>query len=287
MEPQSRSSQEANQGVLAAPVRAAPLARPFSVDRRPVTGFLLDALIAVLVVLVVSVASGVLWALYRMAGLAMQGDLPPDPPRLLQALGQPGALAMIWMTLLSTGIAALVVYYWRRRASAAERSISRSALQQPRTWGWIVVTAAATFLFSSAMSALGQVLDIAPQPTNLPVIEAAFVASPVFMWLFAVLLAPAYEELLFRRVLFGRLWAAGRPCLGLVLSSAAFALMHEIPGTGDNSAAATTLLWLTYAFMGAAFALLYWRTRTLWAAIAAHALNNAIALSLLKLYRLD
>ncbi len=277
-------SQEANQDVLHATVLAVPPALATPVDRRPVTGFLLDALIAVVVLLVVSLASGLLWALYRVAGLATQGDLPHDSQRVLQALGQPGALAMIWMTLLSTGIAALVVYIWRRRASAAERAIARSALQQPSTWGWVVVTAAVTFLCSSAISALGQALDIAPEPTNLAVIEAAFVASPVFMWLFAVLIAPAYEELLFRRVLFGRLWAAGRPWLGLVLSSIAFALMHEIPGAGGNSAAATTLLWVTYAFMGAAFALLYWRTRTLWAAVAAHALNNAIALSLLKLY---
>jgi membrane protease YdiL (CAAX protease family) len=43
------------------------------------------------------------------------------------------------------------------------------------------------------------------------------------------------------------------------------------------------MLWLTYGFLGAAFAFVYWRTRTLWAAIGAHALNNAIALVLLNL----
>jgi membrane protease YdiL (CAAX protease family) len=70
----------------------------------------------------------------------------------------------------------------------------------------------------------------------------------------------------------------------VVLSSAAFALMHEIPGTTGNSWQATGVLWLTYGFMGAAFALVYWRTRTLWASIAAHALNNAVALALVRLY---
>ena len=99
-------------------------------------------------------------------------------------------------------------------------------------------------------------------------IEAAFAASPVFLLLFGVFIAPAYEELLFRRVLFGRLWACGRPWLGVVLSSAAFALMHEIPGTTGNSWQATGVLWLTYGVMGAAFAGVYWRTRTLWAPIA-------------------
>ena len=47
---------------------------------------------------------------------------------------------------------------------------------------------------------------------------------------------------------------------------------------------ATGVLWLTYGFMGAAFALVYWRTRTLWAPIAAHALNNAVALALVRLH---
>ena len=257
---------------------------PLPASGRPVAGFFLDLLISIAVLLLLSVAAGLVWALYRIVQVTMQGGILADPESVVSALGQPGALAMIWMTLVSTGGAAVVVYYWRRRATAVERAASQSAMRRSATWGWILATAAVTFLFSSGMSALGQAIDVAPQPTNLPVIQAAFASSPVFMSLFGMLIAPAYEELLFRRVLFGRLWEAGRPWLGLVLSSAAFALMHEIPGTSGNSLAATGLLWLTYAFMGAAFALVYWRTRTLWAAIAAHALNNAIAMTLLKLY---
>ena len=247
-------------------------------------GFFLDLLIAIAVLLLLSVAAGLVWALYRFVQLAMQREVLTDPGILVSALGQPGALAMIWMTLVSTGGAAVVVYYWRRRATAVERAASHAALRKAGTWGWILATAAATFLFSTGMSALGHAIDVVPEPTNQPVIQAAFASSPVFMSLFGMLIAPAYEELLFRRVLFGRLWEAGRPWLGLVLSSAAFAVMHEIPGTSGNSLAATGLLWLTYGFMGAAFALVYWRTRTLWAAIAAHALNNVIAMTLLKLY---
>lgn len=253
-------------------------------DRRPVAGFALDLLIAIGMLLVLSIAGGLAWALYRLVTLALQGGMPADPEALASRLGQPDALAMIWMTLVSTGGAALVVYYCRRRASAAERAASCSAARSAGTWGWILATVAVTFCFSSGMSALGQTLQVAPEPTNLPVIQAALASNPVFISLFGMLVAPAYEELLFRRVLFGRLWAAGRPWLGVVLSSTAFALMHEIPGISGNSPAATGLLWLTYGFLGAAFAFVYWRTRTLWAAIAAHALNNAIAMTLLNLY---
>src|SRR3546814_7665495 len=84
--------------------------------------------------------------------------------------------------------------------------------------------------------------------------------NPALLLLVVALLAPAYEELLFRRVLFGRLWAAGRPLLGIVLSSVAFACMHELPGTGGNGLLAGALLWTCYAMMGALFAWVYRRT---------------------------
>jgi hypothetical protein len=46
-------------------------------------------------------------------------------------------------------------------------------------------------------------------------------------------------------------------------------------------AAGIAQLWLVYGGMGAAFCWLYRRTGTLWAAITAHALNNAVALAAL------
>ncbi|WP_310093695.1 CPBP family intramembrane glutamic endopeptidase [Pseudoxanthomonas sacheonensis] len=257
--------------------------RPPPRSARPIAGFFLDLAIAIGALLILSLACGAVWAAFKGAQIAMQQGGALDPASVVRLLGEPGAIAVIWMTLVSTGGAALLVYYWRRRATREEHAVSRQAVLRIGTWGWVVATATATFVVSSAISFLGQHLGIRPQPTNLAVIEAAYVASPVFMLLFGVLIAPAYEELLFRRVLFGRLWASGRPWLGVLLSSAAFALMHEIPGTTGNSWQATSMLWLTYGFLGAAFAFVYWRTRTLWAAIGAHALNNAIALVLLNL----
>lgn len=257
-----------------------PPARPWL--GRPLAGFFVDLAIAIGALLILSLASGAVWAAFKGVQIVVQGGAA-DPASLMRALQEPGAIAMIWMTLVSTGGAALLVYGWRRRATAEERAVSVRAVRRIGTWGWVAATAAATFMVSSGLGFLGQRFGIEPQPTNLALIEAAFAASPVFMLVFGVLIAPAYEELLFRRVLFGRLWASGHPWLGMLLSSAAFALMHEIPGTTGNSWQATGVLWLTYGFMGAAFAFVYWRTRTLWAAIGAHALNNAIALALLNL----
>jgi membrane protease YdiL (CAAX protease family) len=257
--------------------------RPPPRPARPVAGFFLDLAIAIGALLFLSLAGGAVWAAIKVVQIAMREGRAPDPASVMRLLGEPSAIAVIWMTLVSTGGAALLVYCWRRRATREERAVSRQAARRIGTWGWVLATATATFAISSAISFLGQHFGIRPQPTNLALIEAAFVASPVFMLLFGILIAPAYEELLFRRVLFGRLWASGRPWLGVLLSSAAFAVMHEIPGTTGNSWQATGMLWLTYGSLGAAFAFVYWRTRTLWAAVGAHALNNAIALALLNL----
>lgn len=258
--------------------------QPPLLGRRPVAGFFFDLAIAVAALFALSLVAGIAWAMFELVRSVFANGAIPKPDELMRTLGQPDAVAMIWITLVSTGGAALLMYFWRRRASAVERAVSMQSARRPSTWGWVIAAAATTFLLSSAITVLAQHFDMKPQPTNLALIEEAYVSSPVFLAVFGVLIAPAYEELLFRRVLFGRLWAAGRPWLGVVLSSAAFAFMHEIPGTTDNSWQATGLLWITYGGMGAVFAGLYWRTRTLWAPITAHALNNAIALAALKLY---
>ena len=248
-----------------------------------VAGFLLDLSLAVVLLLALTVVCGLAWGVMRGVQIGLGGGNLSSPATLISSLGQPSAIAIICMTLFSTGAAALLVYWWRRRASFDERVASHRAALRFETWAWVGVTGATTVIVSAALGALSQHFGIRPQPSNLSLIEAASATHPVFMLLFGVLIAPAYEELLFRRVLFGRLWQAGKPWLGVVLSSGAFALMHEIPGMGGNTWQATALLWGIYGAMGAAFALVYWRTRTLWAAIGAHALNNGIALLLLKL----
>lgn len=252
--------------------------------RSAVAGFSLDAAIAVGSLLFLSLLTGMVWAAIRGVQFALQegGDMSAEG--LIGYLGQPSGVAMLWMTLLSTGGAALVLYWFRHRATALERGLSLRLALRGSTWGWALLAAITTFVFSTVLGGLAQYHGIAPQPTNQAIIQEVFAHHPVFLVLFAVVIAPAYEELLFRRVLFGRLWAAGRPWLGLVLSSAAFALMHELPVLNGNSWSATLVLWLTYGFMGAVFAAVYWRTRTLWAAYAAHVLNNAVALAVMKLY---
>jgi len=264
------------------PVPAAPRAPS------PLAGFFIDLGIAAVTLFGLSLLGGVVWGIYRSLVIgyasAKASGGAPDATAVTQQLGQPGALGQILMALVATGGAALLVYFWRRPANAAERQRSRDALRRPATWGWTLLVASAIVVGSNGIAFLAKQMGIEPVPTNLELMQNAVTRFPLFLVLFAVLLAPAYEELLFRRVLFGRLWQAGRPWLGMILSSLAFALIHEIPGTSANGPAEIAQLWLVYGGMGAAFCWLYRRTGTLWAAIGAHALNNAVALAALVFF---
>ncbi|MDN5780451.1 MAG: CPBP family intramembrane metalloprotease [Luteimonas sp.] len=249
--------------------------------RPALRGFAIDLLLATVLVFGLSLAGVVAWTLVRGVQLGLAGGATGDPRQLAAQIGEPHGTALILISVMATALAALLLYFWRRRASAAERMASLAAARRPSTWGWAALAGLAAFAFSVAVTTLGQQAGIEQVPTNQPLIEAMGARHPAMLLLLVVLLAPAYEELLFRRVLFGRLWAAGRPLPGLVLSSAAFACMHELPGTGGNGLLASSLLWICYAVMGALFAWVYRATGTLWAAIGAHALNNLIAGALL------
>ena len=83
----------------------------------------------------------------------------------------------------------------------------------------------------------------------------------------AVLLAPVVEELIFRGLLLHRWALKWGPMRGLVATSVAFALLHPSP--------------VNAFILGFGFGLIYLSTGSLWLTIAAHSLNNFIALELL------
>jgi membrane protease YdiL (CAAX protease family) len=84
--------------------------------------------------------------------------------------------------------------------------------------------------------------------------------------------APIIEEVLFRGLLLQR-WAHRWGTLnGVLLSSALFAFGHNE--------------WVGHFVSGVLFSVLYLHTRTLWVPIAAHTLNNLIAIVPFGLYEL-
>lgn len=252
--------------------------------------FWVDVLIAAGLLVTLNMAGVVLWGAVRAFGhvqAAKARGLTPSSTEIMAAIGHPGVLVQLLIALVSTATPALLLYFWRRRASAAEQTASRIAACRASTWCCTALIAAAVFLLSNLVSMAASALGIKPVPTNLVLMEQALQQWPLSLTLFAVVIAPAYEELLFRRVLCGRLLSAGRPWLGIGLSGAIFALVHEVPGISGNGPVAIAQLWLVYGSMGAAFAWLYWRTGTLWASIAAHGINNATALAALYFFGLS
>lgn len=229
-----------------------------------VSGFVIDLLLALFLLAGLSVAGVAIWAFVRALRGADAAQSTPD------------TLSTIVISLVATAISALIVYYFRRRADAAERAASWRALWRPSSFGWVALSIAVCTGYSAALTVFARRQGIDITPTN-QVLGDIILTYPAALLIFAVLIAPAYEELLFRRVLFGRLWAAGRPWLGLVLSSAAFAFVHEPPGLGASHGWGMLLLWSVYASMGAIFAWVYHRTGSLWTAYLAHAGNNLIA----------
>ncbi|HZH42983.1 MAG TPA: CPBP family intramembrane glutamic endopeptidase [Lysobacter sp.] len=244
---------------------------------RALLQFALDLLLAVAAMFAFTLLFLFGWALWSMA----HGER--DSARLLAALQQPAVPVQIAMTVVALALPALLLFAWRRPADAGERRRSLRNAARAATWAWALATGVTVFVLVNLAVALAARSGVAATPSNLALVEGAVRAHPVLLVGFAVGLAPLYEELLFRRVLFGRLWAAGRPRLGMLLSGAAFALFHEPPLLSGHAPVAAALLWGAYGLMGVAFAWVYRRTGTLWAAVAAHAVNNALGCAALFL----
>jgi membrane protease YdiL (CAAX protease family) len=212
------------------------------------------------------------WALWRAT------QLPAGTGFEIARLGEPDGITLLLLTMLATGGPALLLWRWRRWPTRLEWRDAWQALSRLQTWAWCVGIAALVALMNAGIGHVLEAMHVNAEPSNQALLLRADAEAPWFLALFAVLIAPAYEELLFRRVLLGRFLQAGAPMLGLLFSSALFATAHEVPGLGGNPMSASLVLWSTYAVMGLAFGEVYRRTGSLPAAIATHGLHNAIAL---------
>ncbi|MEO6172900.1 MAG: type II CAAX endopeptidase family protein [Arenimonas sp.] len=117
------------------------------------------------------------------------------------------------------------------------------------------------------------------QPSNQTLLEDTGKQWPIIISIFAIVIAPIFEELFFRKQIFARCVRAGYVITAYLLSSLLFALMHEpMPTQG-------MLRWLLmlglYGSIGAVLAWVYRKTGRLWLAMVAHASNNLFAMSML------
>jgi uncharacterized protein len=189
----------------------------------------------------------------------------------------PGPLALILISMPTMYMAIAFVWFFRGRKLQLPILMTQKSklvfLSVGVGFALCVVNIAITFALQSA----GVVL----KPTNQPIIEETLKNWPVLTAVFAVLVAPFFEELFFRKQVFARFASNGHVAAGFVVSSLMFALMHELIPT--QGFALWCLMLSIYGAMGAVFAWLYRKTGVLWTAILAHGTNNLLAIALLHI----
>jgi membrane protease YdiL (CAAX protease family) len=222
---------------------------------------LFDLLLALVVFIAVALVAGV---------FALTLGLPEG--------GDAGAAALPATMAIAMALAAWLPYLLRRQATRGEVAAAHAALLRPSTWGWIVATLVALLALGWGLEWLDAWFALELEASNEQPIAEMLEAEPALTAVYVLLLAPVFEELLFRRVLFGRFLEAGRPLLGYAVTGVAFASLHEFAGLSPGGWLQTSLLWSFYFAMAVALAWVYRRTGSLWAPVLVHAGNNALAL---------
>ena len=232
----------------------------------PWRAFLIDCLLLVVLLIGLTLVLVVPIVMMQVTGAPKAG------PTAAIAAAMPAITAAAIVAMLLTAVS---VWWLRGRslAGALPRMDALPALGLAVVAGVVVQLAVQLFAWLLALS------GAAIEPSNVQPITALLGSAPWLAWLLIVLVGPFAEELLMRHVLLRRFALAGRALAGLLLTSVAFALLHEPMPSGTGVAA-----WLgglaMYTAMGAFFGAVYLRTGRLRAAFLAHATCNAVALVL-------
>lgn len=245
-------------GNVVAPVRAA----------LPWRGFLIDCLLGAVLLVGLSTLLIVPIVLLHVAELAAAGKPTggmPDMRALMPAITA-AAIAAMLLTAAAT--------WWIRG-----RKLPGMPVRMAATPAYAFALAAGIFiqLGAQAFAWLLAESGAAMEATNAEPVSALLGAVPWLAWLLVVVVGPFGEELLMRHVLLRRFAVAGHGAIGLVLTSVAFALLHE-PVPSEAGIASWLGGLATYTAMGAAFAAVYLRTGRFRATFLAHAACNAMAL---------
>lgn len=129
----------------------------------------------------------------------------------------------------------------------------------------------------------GAVILILESASGEPVQTPTQVSSQLAGWgvavfvIFAVVIAPATEEFVFRGLLFRSVADRHGFWLGAIASAVPFGMTHLVPGRPLDVWA----LVITLTCVGVGFAWIHWRRRNLLANIAAHSVFNVIGVVLI------
>ena len=187
---------------------------------------------------------------------------------LVRALFSEPVLGRLTTALVSSS----AMLFWVLRATPHQDYQLRELLGEPpraSDWGTLLGVVSANLGLGVALLELGRMTGVqltAPGPWLMASSGVSAIIDVANLVVFGALLAPIAEELVFRGVFFRKWRRTLGPVKGLLLSSALFGVIHG--GT-----------MLPVAVAGLSFALLYTRTRSLWAPILAHILNNCFSVA--------
>ena len=187
---------------------------------------------------------------------------------LLGALSSDPVLVRLTTALVSSS----AMLFWVFRVTPQQGYRLRELLgEPPRASDWVTLlgVVAANLGLGVALVELARITGIplaAPGSWRRGSSGVGALLDVATLVVFVAVLAPVAEELVFRGVLFRKWRRTLGPVKSLLLSSALFGVLH-----GDTM--------LPLAISGLSFALLYTSTRTLWAPIVAHILNNSFVVA--------
>jgi membrane protease YdiL (CAAX protease family) len=212
--------------------------------------------------------SDALWTVVGGMGGMVAGLVVGAVPALL--VGGPGYVAIGVATAAAGGAGGLWAALVRRRGwGLRELGFVRGARS---LWHLLWEVPAALTAGLLATVSTGALLGLAPDEgggSDDSLLTSTFLAAPwslVVAVVCVVLLVPAVEEVVFRRVLLGWVRTRVPTPVAVLLVSGVFGALHVVP---------TAVLYLF--FLGVSAALLFLWHRSLWAPIALHAVNNALA----------
>ncbi|HEX7065420.1 MAG TPA: type II CAAX endopeptidase family protein [Bacillales bacterium] len=159
-------------------------------------------------------------------------------------------------------IGALIVMLVLLRTDMASRRMAkdRSSVDNAILWAFLGIFLA--FGAQILSSLIEQAIGVQPGSENTQMITRIAREMPIFIVVVAII-GPILEEIVFRKVIFGRLYKKFDFAIAAIISSLLFGLAHV-----------EFVHLLTYTAMGFVFAFLYAKTKRILVPIVAHASMN-------------
>lgn len=141
-------------------------------------------------------------------------------------------------------------------------------------WRTVLLMAAVMGAYFLILGVYNELVNLAPDDAPEKLGAAAGNWHMFFFALLVAVLAPIAEEIFFRGLIFRALWNSTGLWPAAIISGLLFGALHI-----DATTTERLLQVVPLAVLGVSFALLYSWTGTLYATIALHATNNAIAVA--------